>query len=63
MTKRKLRCVVCRASLRAGWGAALCGPCGKSYDRAKARADGSALAMIVWAAKRTRYVLGKGGPA
>ncbi len=44
-------CVVCAVRPRAGL--LLCGPCGRSYDRARDK-DVTVAAAIVWAAKRSR---------
>jgi hypothetical protein len=32
----------------------LCGPCGRSYDRARSRDDGTIFSAIAWAAARAR---------
>ena len=47
------RCPVC-GELRPMMGA-MCTPCGKSYDRATRRDDGTIQAVIEWAAARARW--------
>lgn len=48
----KGRCAICQA--RSPFG--MCDPCGRSYDRARRRDDGSILAALTWAARRARRI-------
>ena len=48
---RALRCAMCRRRV-AGVIDGFCMECGKSYDRARKRDDGTIRAALVWAANR-----------
>lgn len=48
-------CAVCLRRPPVGY--LLCGPCGRSYDRAVAKGDGTTAAVVLWCAGQVRREL------
>jgi hypothetical protein len=56
--EREAKCSICECP-REGSACSMCRACTRSYDRARARDDGTVMAALEWAARRARWALRK----